>query len=184
MNCQGLQLSLWFMSMMQRLFQNHHFLEGFGSCSWGANPLWRSGRSPVIYRRQDRNLPYRAKKRENSNHRILYIGHCRVFLDSLGGLLLVSSLQIQDRLQMLKAAFEFCLCNSEPSPAFSSCLNSNTAKDIMTVSTLPAFFVKQSVCHRDPLWWMLEYFLQGKWPYGMYTALRPTQDVVTLWKDN
>lgn len=128
--------------------------------------------------------PISCKKWENSNHRILYIGHCRVFLDSLGGLLLVSSLQIQDRLQMLKAAFEFCLCNSEPSPAFSSCLNSNTAEDIMTVSTLPAFFVKQSVCHRDPLWWMLEYFLQGKCPYGMYTALRPTQDVVTLWKDN
>lgn len=152
MNCQGLQLTLW--PMRQRLFQNHHLLEVFGSCSWGANPLWRSGRSPVIYRRQDRNLPYctkKKKKRENSNHKIPFIGHCRVFLDSLGGLLLVSSLQIQDRLQMLKAAFEFCLCNSEPSSAVSSCLNSNTAKDILTVSTLPAFFMKQSVCHRDPL---------------------------------
>lgn len=139
---------------------------------------------PCYLQEAGQKPPISCKKRENSNHKIPYIGHCRVFLGSLGGLLLVSSLQIQDKLQMLKAAFEFCLCNSEPSPAFSSCLNSNTAKDIMTVSTLPAFFVKQSVCHRDPLWWMLEYFLQGKWPYGMYAALRPTQDVLTLWKDN
>lgn len=55
----------------------------------------------------------------------------------------LSSLQIQDRLQVPTAVFEFCLCNNEPSSAFSSPLNSNTAKDVLTVSTLPAFFVKQ-----------------------------------------
>lgn len=78
------------------------------------------------------------------NHKAFHLGHCR-FLDTLGGLLLVSSLQIQDRHQMLKAAFEFCLCNSELSSAFSSPLISNTTSDVLTVSTLPAFPCETSV---------------------------------------
>lgn len=81
-------------------------------------------------------------KRENSNHKIFHPGHCR-FLDTLGDLLLVPSLQIQDRHQMLQAAFEFCLCNSELSSAFSSSLNSNTTSDVLIVSPLPASLVKQ-----------------------------------------
>jgi len=44
---------------------------------------------------------------------------------------------------MLQAAFEFCLCNSELSSAFSSSLNSNTTSDVLIVSPLPASLVKQ-----------------------------------------
>lgn len=135
MNGQGLQ---------QRLFKNHNLLEVLRSCFWEVNPSWRPQLGRIILNyswEEGQKLPILCK-RENSNHKIFHLGHCR-FLDTLGDLLLVSSLQIQDRHQMLKAAFEFCLCNSELSSAFSSSLNSNTTSDVLIVSPLPAFLVKQ-----------------------------------------
>lgn len=124
--------------------------------------------SPVLCKREDldhKNLSYRPVQ------------------SILGKPWSLSSLQIQERLQMLTAAFEFCLCNSQPSSAFSSLLNSNTAKDVLTVRTLLAFFVKQCLPQGSPTM-NVGALSSSKVPISCVKCHKMNmEDVASLWED-